>query len=163
MRTGAARPPVSATVGPEGGRVTSGAARRPAGTAWTSRPEASGNQLYRAPATALTLGPVRRRAWAVATSAVHSSRPVGVFTRKATALPFGAQLTWVRRALAGRPATGRATPPSTAWKLRPVSQLARLLAGPLFCGLKRYPARRSMGSASSAMVGMLARSCSNKV
>ncbi|MNY22293.1 hypothetical protein D3C86_1558930 [compost metagenome] len=111
----------------------------------------------------MTLGPVRRRAWAEATSAVHSSRPVGVFSRKATALPFGAQLTLVRRAFAGRPATGRAAPPSTVWKLRPVSQVTRLLAGPLFCGLKRYPARRSMGSASSAMRGKLERSCSKRV
>ncbi|MNE40532.1 hypothetical protein D3C80_1345600 [compost metagenome] len=69
----------------------------------------------------------------------------------------------VSRALAGRPATTRAAPPSTVWKLRPVSQVTRLLAGPLFCGLMRYPARRSMGSASSAMLGRPERSCSSRV
>ncbi|MNE19754.1 hypothetical protein D3C80_1128450 [compost metagenome] len=137
MRTGAARPPVSSTIGPSGGWSTFGATPRPAGTASTSRPEESGSQEKPEPAAALTIGPFSLRALAWATSAVHSSSPFGALTRKAAAWPFGAQDTLVRRALAGRPVTGRAGPPSTAWKLSPVSQETRLLAGPLFLGLMR--------------------------
>ena len=40
----------------------------------------------------------------------------------------------------------------------PVSQVTRLLAWPLLRGLIRYPASRSIGSASSAIGGRLARS-----
>src|SRR5690606_15722652 len=68
----------------------------------------------------------------------------------------------MKRAPSGR-RTALASPPATGWKLSPVSQLTRLLAGPLFLGLIRYPASRSIGSASSAIGGRLARSYSAQV
>src|SRR5687768_11921121 len=127
---------LSATVGPAGGRLTSGAGPRPSGVMRTTRPELSGIQLKPAPAAALTRASDSLRAVPAATSAVHSSRPLGASIRKATVFPSGDQLGDMKRAPAGN-GTARDAPPATGWKLRPVSQLTRLLAGPLLRGLIR--------------------------
>ena len=89
-----------------------------------------------APVAAFTRAPNTSRAVAVPTSATHRAMPSGWSIRKATDLPSGDQLAPVKRAPSGR-ATARAAPPSIDWKLRPVTQEMRLLAGPLLRGLIR--------------------------
>ena len=62
VRTGAARPMLSATIGPAGGRLTSGAAPRPSGVMRTTRPRLSEAQSKAPPEAALTRASVSRRA-----------------------------------------------------------------------------------------------------
>jgi len=75
----------------------------------------------------LTRASVSLRAAPLATSTVHNSSPVGASINRATERPSGDQPGETKRALAGR-VTVRAGPPATGWKLRPVSQVTRLLA-----------------------------------
>jgi hypothetical protein len=141
-------------IGPVGTRGAAGGAPRPSGSTVHSRRPLSASH-WQAPPIAFNRALPVRRACPVATSATHSStRSASVFVNA------------MRRAsgdhdmLPMAPSAGVSMrcsrPVSMCFSRRPL--VRGTLAGPYVAGLMRVPASRSIGSASSAMVGMLVRS-----
>ena len=98
---------------------------------------------------------VRALALAEAVSAIQSSMPLALFTMNDSHFPSGEKPGALMRTSGGS-TTFVSTPSATRLKVMP--RIDAGLCGPFVFGLMRWPASRSMGSARSAIFGMLARS-----
>ncbi len=149
---------VSWTMGPVGTIGRLGAGPRPLGIA---RQRSTGSRASHSHGlvahAALSASPPMARAAPVTTSAIHNSMRVSRTTATANRRPSAENPSGIRFAGLGRLAR-RSAPSPIGLKTRPVTPGVR--CGPLVRGLMRWPARRSIGCASSAMGGRLRRSTS---
>ena len=152
MGAGAARPRVSWMVGPTGVCGATGAEARPSGTNSQSSLAPPGSHWQGGPLVALRIGPVSARVCPVTGSATQRASPESRVWTNAIVRLSGDQLTKDSAAGVGT-AMRRSDPSATRFRTRPVMGPGSW--GPLVRGLMRLPARRSIGWASSAMVGML--------
>src|SRR5258706_6808596 len=110
------------------------------------------------PFVALRFAPVRARVCPVTASATQRTSPESRVWAKAMVRLSGDQMTYDNAAGVG-PLMRRSVPSATRFKTSPVMPPGS--CGPVVRGLMRFPARRSMGAASSAIVGMLRCSSSS--
>jgi hypothetical protein len=120
---------------------------------WHNMAELSCSQLQ--PSSALIVAAVAAFAFADATSAIQSSTPLARLIRNDNHFPSGENAGAAIRTFGGS-ATFVSTP--SAIRLNVIPRIKAGLCGPFVLGLTRTPARRSIGSARSAILGMLVRS-----
>ena len=155
MRTGATAPRCSCTFGPVGTVGAAGAAPRAGGIAMQSNCPPVPTHVQPAPNTPFTASPPTACALPVALSPIHRSMPVSRVFVKAKRAPSAEKPIHVSCGESGT-VTARVAPSAVDFSERPFAVRAR--CRPLVLGSMRRPARRSIGRASSAIVGMGARS-----
>src|SRR6185503_8840474 len=142
--------------GPDGTAGSAGAGPRPAGTSWHSSVVPSLSQSQGSPAAAFRRSvALTSFDWPVAVSATHSSIPFGLMFVKDNRFASGEKLTLAMLGLAGT-VIFLSVPSAIDFRVMAMTLPPRCWR-PFVLGLIRAPAIRWIGSASSAIVGMLRR------